>query len=228
MRDLKPLLTVAVLSAICGCSNSEPGAGASLEQQHAAAIELKNPEALAGTLIAISADQHAAGDAVAAAESLRAATDSALEVASAAAQTRLLLQISDAQVSQGNSKSALATLGKADSAARQVIEPAARAAALARIGSLYARPHKKIAPAIAAVEEAQKATGSIDNPQLRIEVYCTVAKAYATLDKPADAHRMLNFAATTAKTLQDPQRQNDSLAVVAAAQVELTEQLSKK
>jgi hypothetical protein len=228
MHCFTTILAVAMMAAICGCNDNGPLAGGSLGQQQAAALEQKNPETLASTLIATSADQHAAGDAVAAAESLSAATRAALEVANAAAQAKLFLQISDAQVGQGNAKAALATLAKADSAARQVIEPAARAAALARIGALYARPHKQIAPAIAAVEEAQKATGSIDNAQLRVEVYCAVAKAYATLDKFADANRMLGFAATTAKTLDNPERQNNSLAVVAAAQVELKEQLSKK
>jgi hypothetical protein len=222
------MLAVAVLAAICGCSDSGPNAGSPPEQQQAAEIEQKNPEALAGSLIALSVDQHAAGDAVAAAESLNKANAAASEVANAAAQAVLLLRISEAQVGQGNSKAALATLAKADLAARQASDPAIRAAALAKIGSLYARPHKQIVPAIAAVEEAQKAAGSVDNTQLRVEVYCTIAKAFATLDKSADAHRMLGFAATTAKTLQHPQRQSDSLAVIAAAQVELTEQLSKK
>jgi hypothetical protein len=228
MRCFKTIFAFTLLAALCGCGDSGPHGGGPLVEQHADTPEPKNPEVLAGTLISQSADQHAAGDAVAAAESLAAATHAALEIANAAAQTKVLLLIGDAQVSQGNAKAALATLEKADSAARQVIEPAARAAALARIGSLYIRPHKKIAPAIAAVEEAQKAAGSIDDTQLRVEVYCAIAKAYATLDKSTDATLMLEFAATTAKTLQNPQRQSDSLAVIAAAQVELKEQLSKK
>jgi hypothetical protein len=228
MRDLKPLLTVAVLAAFCGCSNSEPNAGDSPEQVDAAAHAQKDPETLVGDLIALSTEQHASGDAVAAAESLSAATAAALEVAGAGKQAVLLLRISDAQVSQGYSKTGLATLAKADLAARQAGDPAVRAASLAKIGSLYASPHKQIVPAIAAVEEAQKAAGSIDNPQLRVEIYCAIAKAYATLDKSADANRMLGFAATTAKTLQNPQRQNDSLAVVAAAQMEMKELLSKR
>jgi hypothetical protein len=228
MRDLKPLLTVLVVAAICGCRNSEPNAGDSPEQQHAAALARKDPQTLAGNLIALSTEQHAGGDAVAAAESLNAATTAASEVANAAAQAILLLRISEAQVSQGNSKAAQTTLAKADLAARQAGDPAVRAASLAKIGSLYANPHKQIVPAIAAVEEAQKSAGGIDNPQLRVEIYCAIAKAYATLDKSADANRMLGFAATTAKSLQNPQRQSDSLAVVAAAQVEMKELLSKR
>jgi hypothetical protein len=228
MCCFKTTLAVAVLAAICGCSDGGLSAGGFLEQQETAAPEQKTPEGVAGTLIARAAEEHAAGDAVAAAESLNAATTAALEVANPAAQAILLIRISEAQVGQKNSKAALATLRKADSAARQAGDPALRAAALAQIGSHYARPHKQIAPAIAAVEEAQKAAGSIDNPQLRVEIYCTIAKAFATLDKSADANRMLGFAATTAKTLENPKRQSDSLAVIAAAKVELTEQLSKK
>jgi hypothetical protein len=222
------MLAAAILAAVCGCNDGEPGAGGLLDQRYTAALEQKNPEKLTGTLLALWAEQHAAGDVAGAAESLAAATKSVTEVANPGAQARLLVGISDAQARQGDSKAAVATLAKADSAARKARDPATKVDALAQIGSLYAQPHKQIAPAIAAVEEAQKTAGSIDDAQSRVEAYCALAKAFATLGKAADANRMLEFAATTAKTLENPQRQSDSLAAVAAAEVELKNQLGKR
>jgi hypothetical protein len=224
----KTMLFAAILAAICGCSDGEHDAGGLLDQRYSAALEQKNPEKLTGTLIALSAEQHAAGNVAGAAESLAAATKSVTEVANPAAQAQLLVRISDAQARQGDSKAAVATLAKADSAARKASEPASKADVLVQIGSLYAQSHKQIAPAIAAVEEAQKTAGSIDDAQSRVEAYCALAKAYATLGKPADANRMLEFAATTANTLENPKRQSDSLAAVAAAQVDLKNKLGKR
>jgi hypothetical protein len=182
------------LAAIAGCSENSPGAGSSLDERYAAALKQTNPETRAGTLVALSSDQHAAGDTAGAAESLATATQAVAELPHPGAQAKALLRISTAQASQGGLKTAAATLLKAEQAVHKESDPAVKADVLARIGSLYARSLKQVAPAIVAIEAAQKAAGGIADPQARVDAYCTVAKAYATLKQPADVKRMLNFA----------------------------------
>src|SRR5688500_8662887 len=110
MCCLKPIFAVAVLATVAGCGNSEQTTASSLDQRYATALKVTNPETRAGTLVALSRDQHAAGDTSGATESLAAASRAVSEVTNPGSQARILFRIADAQTRQEGIKPAAATL----------------------------------------------------------------------------------------------------------------------
>jgi tetratricopeptide (TPR) repeat protein len=210
---------LVVLVALVGCgkknSGSSSGGGTSFAKLYDAAMKEPNADQRARQLMSLAYDQHKGKDSAGAKQSLKEAEKSAKEVTAPIERAALFTQLASTQARTGKRVDARDSLGVAAAAAGEIEDVEAQAAALCEIGEAYGYRLEDATQASATLLKAGALAEKVSDPQGKVAVHASIAKAFGRAGDDAAAKTAIDAALAQARAIEDPIKQSDAIVTVA-------------